>query len=264
MTEIKPASILILLLALIFPSRGAAEVQTIHVYVALCDNANQGIIPVPAFLGNGEDPKSNLYWGAMYGVKSFFKKSSAWKLFSTIVEPTEEILERCVFIHKDGDAVLVADAYRGDKIKQTILDFLSSAAGRNKDNIKVTINNENKDIDFGGEAQLTAYVGHNGLMDFSLDSYPTTSDAKSRDVIILACHSRSYFTKAVKSAGANPLVWTTGLMAPEAYTLKSAVDGWLLSETSEEIRERAAQAYSHYQKCSLKAAKRLLVTGYGN
>lgn len=57
-------------------------------------------------------------------------------------------------------------------------------------------------------------------------------------------------------------VWTKGLMAPEAYTIKWALDGWVLNETSAQIRERAAQAYNHYQKCGIKAARRLLVTGY--
>ena len=53
--------------------------KVIHVLVALCDNENQGIVPVPAHLGDGEDPKKNLYWGAAYGVKTFFSKSNDWK-----------------------------------------------------------------------------------------------------------------------------------------------------------------------------------------
>jgi hypothetical protein len=50
-------------------------------------------------------------------------------------------------------------------------------------------------------------------------------------------------------------------MAPEAYTLESALEGWILKESDESIRLRAAKAYHKYQKCGLKAAKRLLVTG---
>ncbi|MEM6697149.1 MAG: hypothetical protein AAF599_02045, partial [Bacteroidota bacterium] len=48
----------------------SAQTQTIHVFVALCDNVNQGIVPVPEHLGNGQDANSNLYWGAAYGVKN--------------------------------------------------------------------------------------------------------------------------------------------------------------------------------------------------
>lgn len=55
-------------------------VITIHVLVALCDNKYQGIVPVPAKIGNGQDPDNNLYWGCSYGIRSYFKKSKAWKL----------------------------------------------------------------------------------------------------------------------------------------------------------------------------------------
>jgi hypothetical protein len=46
-------------------------------------------------------------------------------------------------------------------------------------------------------------------------------------------------------------------MAPEAYTLKAALDGWMQKEPNEQIRERAAGAYGKYQKCSNAAAMRL-------
>jgi len=252
---------LVLLLTIASPISSATIPCTIHVYVALCDNENQGIVPVPAFLGNGEDPKNNLYWGAKYGVKTYFKRSGEWRLLSIIDNPRESVLERCVFVHKSGDRFLVADAYRGNSLKQAIKDFLDSSAGRNKEDVVVKKNSEKANLGFGGNAQLIAYVGHNGLMDFILESYPAALGDKGRDTIILACHSKAYFAAPLRAAGAKPLLWTTGLMAPEAYTLKSALDGWILDETDEEIRERAAGAYSRYQKCSLKAAKRLLVTG---
>jgi len=34
--------------------------KVIYVVVALCDNVNQGIVPVAAHLGDGEDPAGNL------------------------------------------------------------------------------------------------------------------------------------------------------------------------------------------------------------
>ena len=49
-------------------------------------------------------------------------------------------------------------------------------------------------------------------------------------------------------------------MAPEAYTLKAARDGWANNENGEKIRLRAANAYHKYQKCSLKGAKSLFYT----
>jgi phage-related baseplate assembly protein len=51
-------------------------------------------------------------------------------------------------------------------------------------------------------------------------------------------------------------------MAPEAYTLKAALDGWIAGEDDEAIRQRAAQAYDKYQKCGSRAALRLFATGW--
>ena len=109
---------------------------------------------------------------------------------------------------------------------------------------------------------MVAYIGHDGLMDFQLKEAYQNTDNKKRDVIILACYSKSYFSRHLKKANVNPLVWTTGLMAPEAYTIHDAIAGYVNNQTDESIRTRAALAYSKYQKCSEKAARNLLVTGW--
>jgi hypothetical protein len=49
-------------------------------------------------------------------------------------------------------------------------------------------------------------------------------------------------------------------MAPEAYTLKAALNGWIANEDDEAIRHCAARAYDKYQKCGARAALRLFTT----
>jgi phage-related baseplate assembly protein len=51
-------------------------------------------------------------------------------------------------------------------------------------------------------------------------------------------------------------------MAPEAYTLKAALTGWIAHEDDESIRRRAAQAYDRYQKCGARAALKLFATNW--
>lgn len=152
--------------------------------------------------------------------------------------------------------------YQGSQIKQAIIDFLYAAAGRNPEAIAVQAASRTISIRAGGSANLVAYVSHEGLMDFSLLAPPPGKDPTYRDVIILACIGKSYFSPLLRAVGVQPLVWTTGLMAPEAYTLKSALDGWTQHENAADIRNRAAEAYAQYQHCSLAAARRLLVTGW--
>jgi hypothetical protein len=232
--------------------------KKIHVFVALCDNVNQGIVPVPKSLGNGQNPRTNLYWGALYGVKTHFKRSKDWEFVKTLPSNNPKILERVLFKHKTSETYMLADAYDGKYIKQTTIDFLKASSGENS--TEITVNN--KKMNFGGNSNLLAYVGHDGLMEFSLITKFKSKNTKKRDAIILACISKDYFKPYLQQTGANPLVWSTGLMSPEAYTLKWAIDGWILNESDAAIRERAAKAYHKYQKCGMRGARGLLVTGY--
>jgi hypothetical protein len=232
--------------------------KVIHVLVALCDNINQGIVPVPAFLGNGEDTAKNLYWGAAYGVKTYFSKSASWQKIAKMANPKENVLERIVFKHKTQNVYLVADAYRGNKIKETIDDFFSAVTGEKLENISIN----NQTIQILGSANLVAFVGHDGLMDFKLDKELVKKDELERDAIILACASRNYFAEHLRKTNAKPLLWTSNLMAPEAYILHDALEGWVRNETPSQVQTRAAGAYAKFQKISVKSAQNLLVTGW--
>ena len=232
--------------------------KTIHVLVALCDNKYQGIVPVPEKIGNGQDPDQNLYWGAAYGIRTYFKKSKDWKLLKS--EKKDSIrMERLIFQHTSKkNYYLVADAYDGQYIKNCTKDFFYSSSGQMKDVFSIN----NTRIGLYGNAKLVSYVGHDGLMDFQLSDSFKNKDGQVRDCIILACYSKRFFTPLLQETNANPLVWSSHLMAPEAYILHDALTGYLNNESGEQIRSRAALAYSKYQKCSVKAARNLLVTGW--
>jgi len=231
--------------------------KTIHIFVALCDNKYQGIVPVPPKIGNGQDPNNNLYWGCGYGIRTYFKKSKEWKLLRT--QKIDSLkLERIVFKHTTKNYYLVADAYNGKFIKQCTIDFLNACAGKLKDTIHI----QNKIIGIGGHSKLVSYIGHDGLMDFDLKIPFPNIDNKKRDCIILACVSKHYFAPYLEQTKAYPLVWTTGLMCPEAYTVHDAITGYINGENAESCRTRAALAYHGKHNCGIKGARNLLVTGW--
>lgn len=241
------------------PEKAAVNsIPVIHVFVALADNVNQGIVPVSATLGNGDNAATNLYWGAAFGIRTFFSRNKDWQLISVTPNPSTSILERCIFKHRHTSSLLIADAYRGKEISKATWDFLEAAAGKPGEKLKAG------DVQFhtGGSADLVAYIGHNGLMDFELHSHPKRRDDRQRRAIILACASKNFFSPALQQSGATPLLWTTNLMAPEAYVLSAAIDGWMKKESDEQIRLRAADAYHKYQHCGVKAARALFATGW--
>ena len=233
-------------------------VPVIHVFVALADNVNQGIVPVSPSLGDGDDPKTNLYWGAAFGVKTFLSKNRDWQLVSVVQNPKASVLERCIFKHRNRTLFLVADAYQGKEIKHATSEFLQSLAGQPGE--KITAGES--EFNLQGSADLLAYIGHDGLMDFQLTSTFRQRDTRQRQAIILACASKQFFSQPLKPTGAHPLLWTTNLMAPEAYVLSAAVEGWIAKETGEQIQERAARAYDKYQHCGLRSARGLFATGF--
>jgi hypothetical protein len=79
--------------------------------------------------------------------------------------------------------------------------------------------------------------------------------------MVLACKSKPYFQPRLAQLPCRCVLLTTGFMAPEAYTLEAGVAGWLAAESAEKLIDRAARAYDKYQKCGLKAAKRLFYSG---
>lgn len=238
----------------------AQEPVSIHVIVSLCDNEHQGIVPVPEKLGDGSDAVHNLYWGALYGVKTVFKKSSNWTLIHSEFKVNESIIERVVFKHTTHKAYLVADAYYGHAIGKAICNVIASVYGAAREQVSLNIDTSNLTIGIGGNADLIAYIGHNGLMEFGYQLRLKRIDDKKREFIILACKSKAYFLPYLKDAGADPLLWTTGFMAPEAYVLEDTLEGWLRKESKEQISLRAAKSYHQYQQCGLSAAKKLFDT----
>lgn len=211
-----------------------AETKRVHVFVALADNEHQGIAKVPVKIGNGDDTANNLYWGTTDGFKSVFGRSKAWKLEKTEENPSPEILERRSYRHTSKDCVLVAEAWRGKNIHECLEAFFANLHGRKSD--------------------LTAFIGHNGLMDAPVAVSTADASAKSTDAIVLCCISSRYFQSHLEALKARPVLTTEQFMYPGSFLLRDALDVWLRGGPQSEIRMAAAKAYATNQNISVKAA----------
>lgn len=223
--------------------------KSVHIIVVLADNANQGILPVPAKLGDGQSPRTNLYWGALYGVKSYFNRQPNIqnRAASSLPPPSgviDEIHYRLTLASPKGELAINihAEAWRGDKMRAGLKRFYKMLADKDG-------------------ADLVVFVGHNGLMDgpimapISIAGHPKSGAGK--DAIVLACMSESYFKSTLRNLGVRPVLMTRGLMAPEAYSLLPAIKAWALEQSQNDIRNAAASGYAKYQKIPLRNAQRL-------
>jgi hypothetical protein len=236
---------------LLFQNFLLANSKLVHVIVALCDNETQGIVKVGKKIGDGNKPNENLYWGASYGIKSYFKSSKNWNLLKSEKDLNSIILERLLFKHKNTNTYLIAEAYRGSEIKKALEDYFRYTLEKYPQNQYLKENN------LYDSQKLIVYIGHNGLMDFSIEQNFNFSERKQS--IALACFSKKYFKKFIKE-NTEPILFTNGLLAPEAYILESTLETWIYSSKKDSIHLSAAKAYAKYQKCSLKAAKNLFST----
>lgn len=235
------------------------DYRVVHVIVALADNEHQGIVRVPADLGNGQNPRTNLYWGAMYGTKTFLQRSEHWRLLETKYHNGDGRREICIFKHRTASPrlYLIAEAYDGRCMKEALLDFFQVASGMRPLNVPIT--GRDQSIAYGSGADLVCFIGHNGLMDIDIDDVVPhrVHGAHPKQAVVLACRSGPYFSGKLAAVECEPLVMTTGLMAPEAYTLDALVEAWQGGGDVTAIRRAAADAYAKYQRCSVRAARRL-------
>ncbi len=232
--------------------------RIIHVFVPLCDNEHQGIVPVNASLGNGMNLRTNLYWGAGYGIKTHFVRSSDWEKISSVLNPSTNVLERVVFKHTSQNVFMVADAYRGDKMKDCLQDYFGELAGKSTDTLYLKDSTKL----LSANVDLVVFNGHNGLMDTDIETIYNI-DGRTKDAVAIACVSHSFYAKKLNESGGYPLVMTSNLLAPEAYVLDNVFNAWIKNLTEEEIRFAAATGYNNVQKCGIRGASNLFVTGWG-
>lgn len=211
-----------------------AAPKKVAVFVALCDNASQGIIPVPARIGDGNKPADNLYWGCTDGLAGCFGASKAWKLVKKEAPEDKRAFERRVYLNSAADVEVTAEAWRGSEIKACLTAFEAALISGNHD--------------------LCAFIGHNVLMDAEVPA-PAQKALKPCDAIVLCCMSDSYFRPRLESANARPVLLTTQLMYPGSFLLRDALPVWAKGGSLERIREAAATAYAKNQKISVKVAR---------
>jgi len=224
---------LLLFVVLLAGAPCAFAQKSVMVFVALCDNKTQGIIPVGPKIGNGDIPDDNLYWGCTDGFGSYFKKSKNWKVTESASDVSDDILRRMKLKHVKGDIVLQADAYRGSQIRKCIEDFEKAAASGNYD--------------------LVAFIGHDGLMDFNVTD-PASIENNKTEAIVLCCVSDRYFGPRLEKMGCRPLLLTQQLMYPGAFILHDVLEVWRTGGSTSEMRAAAGRAYARNQKISVSAA----------
>ncbi len=226
-----------------------AGMKRARIIVSLADNVNQGIVPVQPSLGNGQDPKNNLYWGAMYGAKTYFRRQASWNI-KTSDHSRNHILDAFLLSHdKYPNHEMAFEAWDGAQQGLAVKAYFEELRDANSEN------------------DLICFVGHNALMDLFISNVPTRETTKlqnrdrKRKAAVIACQSAPYFDPHHRTLGVESYVMTQGLMAPEAYVLEGILHSWASGGNANSARTSAAKQYAAYQKIPIRNANWLFGVG---
>jgi hypothetical protein len=241
------------------------EVLTVHMFVPLCDNKYQGIVPTSPSIGDGFKPNSNLYWATSNGIRRYFKEKKEWEFLKLIknVYKDSVVLERVVFrrSYAGGATVyLVADAYRGDKMYDTVNDFFRAMS----DNYRETLKLDSINIEIHGAADMVVFNGHNGLLDLyekQPDRWYNEKGSK-KDMVTICCYGNEYFEREAMRARAYPIVRAKSLLHPGAFVISAIIDQWAMMNDVESMRLAAGKAYCKAHGCSEKTSRNLFYKGW--
>jgi len=224
------------------------EPLIVHLYVPLCDNDHQGIVPTTASLGNGMSLRTNLYWATSGGTKGYFKSKPKWKTVYNHFDIDTNVLERIVFKRQYNNTTvfLVADAYRGDRMEETINNYLAAISNNRQESIHL---NDSTTLEIAGQSDLIMFNGHNGAMDaITIQPWINTTE-KRTDIVMNACLTYDYLQNQFMQAGGYPLVRTNTLLYPGAYVLDQIITDWVAGTEEKQLCLNAGRAYCVKHNC---------------
>lgn len=237
------------------------EALIVHVFVPLCDNEHQGIIPTSESLGNGMDLKRNLYWAVSKGIKRFYKEQSDWELLRSDKNIDTNVLERIIFkkvFKNKGLVYVIADAYRGDRMKVCLEDYFNSLSNNRFDTIEI----EGRNYDVASGLDLAIFNGHNGLMDTEIEIKDNKSN-RPKDAVSISCVSNQYFNYYFEQINSFPLVTTKESLYPGAFISEGIINEWAQLKTSKECKIAAGNSYyKNKPKAGANGAQNLFDYGW--
>ena len=221
----------------------AGKPLVVGVEVALCDNT---IITCGGHgLGDGEDVTRNLYWATDGGLRGWFeRRGSPWRRVERRGPTSDgdgDILETVVYerrVAPEGAwrrrgvtapfvVRVVAHGWRGRAIDGALDRFVARLT------------------DEEGDAQVVAYVGHNGWMDRERLAWPPArTKGRARGFLAIACLTRDYLQRALSAPTRVPLLLTRDLSFAGSHALDGAIDAFAHGGTLADLRLGASRAYA--------------------
>jgi len=247
----------------------AGKPLVITVYVALCDNDSQGIIPVKnRAICRGDDPANNMYWATRGGLAGYLKRAG-WKRVLIVEPPGGPVLVRAVWrtsLAAGGaladrgvlgriPVVVVGLAYRGREIRKAMVDYFHAVHRDEPWNVTL---DTGETIAAGGASHVVGYVGHDYFYDTSepeaLLAEAAGDSALAKGAFALSCTGDRLIRPGLLRPNVHILLLNRTLAFPGAWSVGGIARGVASGRDGAGIRREAAAAFSRGMGISFGAA----------
>lgn len=243
--------------------RGGGALR-VTVYVALCDNDSQGIVPVKnRSICDGEQPEKNIYWRIDGGIAGVLRGQRYRELeYSRLDTGPIAIRARYGKTFAAGAALrargvarvpveITALAYRGAHIGDAMFDFVRAV--------------HRPPSDSASAPHVLGYIGHN----YFLDPYDARELARAKAgkstleqaVFALSCLGDDSIRPEITRPNAHLLVLNRGLTYPGAWTLGGLLEGLALGEDPAGIHRLATHRFAEGRKKPPGSMRRVFAFG---
>jgi hypothetical protein len=231
---------------------------TVTLHVGLLDGGGRKDL---AKLGDGSHPRTNLCWGARFGIDTHLPRGGTWRRVFTDNGDGSRILRRTVYrkrveanrtrwsdegLAEPFDIVLLANAWSaahaGEAIHQPLRDALIGET--------VTLDLGGLSYRFGGGSVVVGYLGPNPLLRQPLDPWDGLPPGASRSVgVFFACsQSAVYLHAEAMRRGLYPILFAREPIVPEGYVVEGILNALASGELGDAFVEQAAVCYARHQR----------------
>lgn len=232
---------------------------TVTVHVALADAK---LLPTASgkFV-NGNDYRTNLCWGALYGVETHLANAADWRraytdsgdgrstirrvVFHRRAEPTESWM--ALGVAEPFDVYVLTCAWPSTRLREAMDAPIREAV--TGDPTEITV--DGLQIGFGGASSVTGYLGPNAMTEGYWNPFEKLGSPTRRGqvgVFYLCSMSAVYLHDTIVGQGLYPVLFAREPIVPEAYLLDGMLRALLKGELDQGLLEGAAEQYSKYQK----------------
>lgn len=227
----------------------ATKTLVIQVVVPLCSDAQ--IHCGGAWAGHPGGLKTNIYWGAIFGARTFFERPDQHWERVDVARGASPILEQAVFrravagaewgVEGSVEVLVVLQAYHGSLIHHAVGALWGAALSGSEVSFRDGARERREPV------SVVGYAGHNRLMD-GLKLPPKPASSHPIPSFALACMSEKYFGAPLRDAGSWTLLTSRSYMAPEGYVIDAVAKALADNRSPEHIRRAAVEATAKWQR----------------